>query len=339
MRKPSKLSEVAKLAGVAPITASRAIRGEGYVSEDARARILEAAAQLNYTPDMVARRMRGEKSRLIGVFVNNFGSLVLHETTKAISNEARARGYDIVLFNAERFDVADRAGTRDMLAQLCAGLILPMPNGEDRYLAELEKQHLPCVFVNFVARAVNVPVVAMENQQGARAVMTHLLSLGHRRIAFIAGSPYTGQSAEREAAYVDALREAGIPHDPALVVPGAFIQTGGYAATERLLALPSPPTAIFAANDEMAFGAIDAIHSRGMRVPEHISVAGFDDIPTSSYVHPPLTTVRQPLEAICARAVHELLELIEGREVEPRRISFPLELVVRQSTGPVASGA
>lgn len=338
MRKPSKLSEVAKLAGVAPITASRAIRGEGYVSEDARARILEAAAQLNYTPDMVARRMRGEKSRLIGVFVNNFGSLVLHETTKAISNEARARGYDIVLFNAERFDVADRAGTRDMLARLCAGLILPMPNGEDRYLAELEKGHLPCVFVNFVARAVNLPVVAMENQQGARAVMTHLLSLGHRRIAFIAGSQYTGQSAEREAAYVEALREAGIAHDPALVVPGSFIQTGGYAATERLLALPSPPTAIFAANDEMAFGAIDAIHSRGMRVPEHISVAGFDDIPTSSYVHPPLTTVRQPLEAICARAVHELLELIEGREVEPRRISFPLELVVRQSTGPVASG-
>ena len=117
MRKPSKLSEVAKLAGVAPITASRAIRGEGYVSEEARARILDAAAKLNYTPDMVARRMRGEKSRLIGVFVNNFGSLVLHETTKAISNEARARGYDIVLFNADRFDVADRAGTRDMLAR------------------------------------------------------------------------------------------------------------------------------------------------------------------------------------------------------------------------------
>jgi len=339
MRKPSKLSEVAKLAGVAPITASRAIRGEGYVSEDARARILEAAAQLNYTPDMVARRMRGEKSRLIGVFVNNFGSLVLHETTKAISNEARARGYDIVLFNAERFDVADRAGTRDMLARLCAGLILPMPNGEDRYLAELEKGHLPCVFVNFVARAVNLPVVAMENQQGARAVMTHLLSLGHRRIAFIAGSPYTGQSAEREAAYTEALREAGIAHDPALVVPGLFIQTGGYAATERLLDLPQPPTAIFAANDEMAFGAIDAIHSRGMRVPEHISVVGFDDIPTASYIHPPLTTVRQPLEAICARAVHELLELIEGREVEPRKIAFPLELVVRQSTGPVAPGA
>lgn len=339
MRKPSKLSEVAKLAGVAPITASRAIRGEGYVSEEARARILEAAAQLNYTPDMVARRMRGEKSRLIGVFVNNFGSLVLHETTKAISDEARARGYDIVLFNAERFDVADRAGTRDMLARLCAGLILPMPNGEDRYLAELEKQHLPCVFVNFVARAVNLPVVAIENREGARAVMNHLLSLGHRRIAFISGSNYTGQSAEREAGYADALRDAGIALDPALVISGAFVQTGGYDAAERLLDLPSPPTAIFAANDEMAFGAIDAIHSRGLRVPEHVSVAGFDDIPTSSYVHPPLTTVKQPLQAVCARAVHELLELIAGRDVPAGRISYPLELIVRQSTGPVAPRA
>lgn len=231
MPKPSKLSEVAKLAGVAPITASRAIRGEGYVSKEARARILDAAAKLNYTPDMVARRMRGGKSRLIGIFVSNFGSLVLHEMTKAISDEARSRGYDIVLFNAEHFDVPDRAGTRDMLARLCAGLILPMPNVEDRYLAELERQHLPCVLVNFVARPVNLPVVALENHRGVRTAMAHLLSLGHRRIAFIAGSRYTGQSAERESAYVEALRDAGIPHDPALVVPGFFNQTGGFAVT------------------------------------------------------------------------------------------------------------
>ena len=336
MRKPSRLSEVAKLAGVAPITASRAIRGEGYVSEEARARIMEAAAKLNYAPDMVARRMRGEKSKLIGIFVNNFGSLVLHEITREISTAARARGYDILLFNAERFDGPDRASTRDMLANLCAGLILPMPNVEDGYLAELEKRQLPCVFVNFDARAMGLPIVVVENRKGARLAVEHLLSLGHRRIAFIAGSHHTGQSAERQAAYVEALNQAGIPADPALIVPGRFVQTGGYAATQQLLALPEPPTAIFAANDEMAFGAIDAIHSKGLRVPDDISVVGFDDIATSSHIHPPLTTIRQPLDELSACTVNELVALIEGRGVEAKRIPIALELVVRKSTGPVA---
>lgn len=336
MRKPSKLSEVAAMAGVAPITASRAIRGEGYVSEEARARIMDAAAKLNYAPDMVARRMRGEKSRLIGIFVNNFGSLVLHEITREISHAARARGYDILLFNAERFDLPDRAGTRDMLANLCAGLILPMPNVEDGYLAVLEKRQLPCVFVNFDARDMALPVVGIRNRDGARLAVEHLLSLGHRRIAFIAGSHQTGQSAERQAAYVQALEDAGIEVDPALIVSGLFRQTGGFAATEALLALPQPPTAIFAANDEMAFGAIDAIHSKGLRVPEDISVVGFDDIGTSSHIHPPLTTMRQPLAELSASAVGELMALIEGHGVEARKLTLPLQLIVRQSTGPVA---
>jgi LacI family transcriptional regulator len=335
MRKPSRLSEVAKLAGVAPITASRAIRGEGYVSEDARARIMEAAAKLNYSPDMVARRMRGEKSKLIGIFVNNFGSLMVHEFTKAINDAARARGYDILLFNAERFDGAERAGTRDMLANLCAGLILPMPNAEDAYLGELEKRQLPCVLVNFEARAVSLPAVVAENRKGGRAAVEHLLSLGHRRIAFIAGSHYTGQSAQRQAGYVEALTDAGIAIDADLIGAGHFVQSGGYTAAEQLLALPQRPTAIFAANDEMAFGAIDAIHSRGLRVPEDISVVGFDDIATASYIHPPLTSLRQPLAELSACAVDELLAVIAGQAVQARKITFPLQLIVRKSTGPV----
>ncbi len=335
MRKASKLSEVAKIAGVSPITASRAIRGVGYVSEAARERILAAAAQLDYTPDMLARRMRGEKSRLIGVFVNNYGSQVLHEITKAISAEARARGYDILLFNAERFDRPGRQETSDMLGKLCDGLLLLMPNAADNYLNVVERQRMPCVFVSFDARAMQLPVVALENRAGARAAVEHLLALGHRRIAFIAGTGATGQSAERQKGYIDSLEAAGLAVDPALMEEGAFAQTGGHAATGRLLALPDPPTAIFAANDEMAFGAIDAIHSRGLKVPGDISVIGFDDIPIASHIFPPLTTMRQPLDAMAAAAVAEVVDLIEGGDIGPRRIAFPLELVVRKSTGPV----
>ena len=261
MRKVSKLSEVARLAGVAPITASRAIRGTGYVSAEARERIMAAAAQLQYTPDPLARRMRGDRSRLLGVFVNNYGPVVLHEIIRALSTHARAKGYDLLLFNAERFDSPDRMATCDLLGKLCDGLLLVMPSADDGFLDAIERQQLASVVICFDARPVAVPVVAAENRVGARAAVEHLLALGHRRIAYIAGNPGTGQSAERERGYVDALLAAGIAPDPALVVNGAFVQPGGYAATEQLLGASVPPTAIFAANDEMAFGAIDAINS------------------------------------------------------------------------------
>ena len=334
MRKASKLSEVAELAGVSPITASRAIRGVGYVSEAARARIMDAAAQLNYTPDLLARRMRGDKSNLIGVFVNNYGSLVLHEIIKAISHEARQRGYDLIVFNAERFDRPGRMETSDMLSKLCDGLLLLLPNGSDGYLDVIEKQRFPCVLVNFDARAMGLPIVVAENRLGAVAAVEHLLALGHRRIAFVAGTAGTGQSAEREQGYKDALRAAGLPVDPALMREGAFMQSGGYAATEVLLALPHAPTAIFCANDEMAFGAIDAVSSRGMRVPDDVSVIGFDDIPTASSVFPKLTTMRQPFVDMAARAVSEVVGIIQGAEIGAARIAFPTEIIVRNSTGP-----
>jgi LacI family transcriptional regulator len=334
MRKGSKLSEVARIAGVSPITASRAIRGTGYVSEAARARIMEAAAQLNYTPDMLARRMRGDKSNLIGVFVNNYGPVVLHEIIRHIGDEARSRGYDLLLFNAERFDRPGRSGTCDMLSKLCDGILLVMPRTDDAYLEVIEQQKLACVLVGFDARQLAMPIVVPENRLGARMAVEHLLGLGHRRIAFIGGNRGTGQSDEREKGYHDALQAAGVTPDPALRVNGAFVQAGGFSATEQLLALPQPPTAVFAANDEMAFGAIDAVNSRGLKVPGDISVIGFDDIPTSGYVFPKLTTIRQPFGAIAARAVAELVDLIQGREPAAARIAFPTELVIRSSTGP-----
>jgi LacI family transcriptional regulator len=336
MRKPSKLSEVAKLAGVSPITASRAIRGVGYVSQAARARILEAAASLNYTPDMLARRMRGDKSNLIGVFVNNYGSVVLHEIIRTISNHARPRGYDLIIFNAERFDGPGRAATSEMLSKLCDGMLLVLPTGGDAFLDVVNERRFPCVVMNFEAQEMAVPVITVENRVGAQVAVEHLLALGHRRIGFIAGTAGTGQSAERFKGYSDALAGAGIAVDPSLCVEGAFNQTNGYAATEKLMALATPPTAIFAANDEMAIGAMEAIKSVGLAVPDDVSVMGFDDIPTSNYVFPKLTTMRPPYDAMAERAVSEVLALIQGSEITPAKIRYPMELVARNSTAPLA---
>jgi LacI family transcriptional regulator len=332
MAKASKLSEVARLAGVSPITASRAIRGTGYVSDAARTRILDAARELNYTPDMLARRMRGEKSKLIGVFLNNYGPVVLHELVRAIGEQARKRDYDLLLFNADRFDSPERAVTCATLGKLCDGLLLVMPTADDGFLDVIERQQLSCALVCFDARQLDMPAIVLENRAGARSAVEHLLGLGHRRIAFIAGTKRTGQSEQRQRGYADALAAAGIAVDPALVVDGAFNQPGGFAAAERLLSLPEPPTAIFAANDEMAFGAIDAAASRGLKVPDDVSIVGFDDIPTSSHVFPRLTTIRQPYEALAECAVREVVAMIEGRAPAAARIAFATELVVRDST-------
>jgi LacI family transcriptional regulator len=339
MRKASKLSEVARLAGVSPITASRAIRGTGYVSTDARERIMAAAAQLNYTPDMLARRMRGDKSKLIGVFLNNYGPVVLHELVRHIGEQARKLDYDLLLFNADRFDSPERMITCGTLAKLCDGLLLVMPTAGDGFLELAERQQLSCALVCFDAEQLALPTLVLENRAGARAAVEHLLGLGHRRIGFIAGSSRTGQSLEREHGYADALAAAGIAVDPALVLEGGFNQPGGFAAAGRLLDLAQPPSAIFAANDEMAFGAIDAIASRRLQVPGDVSVVGFDDIPTASYVFPRLTSMRPPYEALAARAVREVVDMIEGRPPAAMRIPFSTELVVRDSTGPVSGSA
>lgn len=333
------LAEVAKTAGVSMITASRAIRGIGYVSDATRQRVLQAAQQLNYQPDMLAKRMRGDSGNLIGVFINNFGSVVMHELISAISQEARRLGYDLVVFHAQSFNEPGRAATSDMLRKLCEGLLLVLPNTFDQYLDRLQQDRFPCVLVNFAARKMDLPVVVCQNRQGAREAVAHLLALGHRRIGFIAGTPFTGQSAERQRGYVDALCAAGVEIDPALIVEGDFTQVSGFPAAERLLSLAAPPTAIFAANDEMALGALDAIRTRGLSVPDDLSLIGFDDIPAARYAYPALTTLSQPFAEMGVRAVRELVELLQGKEVAAHRVEFPTPMVVRGSTGPLRAAA
>jgi len=334
MGKTSTLTEVAQAAGVSLITASRALRGVGRVAKDTRERVLAAAAQLDYTPDMIAQKMRGGNSSLIGVFVNGFRSLVMHELLSAINDEARRLGFDLIVFNADHFDDARRAGTAEMLRKLCDGLMLLLPDANDGLLAKLERAHAPCVLVGFAGRQVDLPVVLGSNRLAARAAVDHLLGLGHRRIAFIAGTSYTGQSEERQRGYEDALRAAGIAPESSYQRQGDFNDASGFAETRALLALPDPPTAIFAANDAMAFGALDAVAAAGLKVPDDVSVVGFDDVIRAAVVHPKLTTVRQPLPEIAVRAVAELVAAIRGGRAEGLRIELPARLVVRESTGP-----
>ena len=176
-------------------------------------------------------------------------------------------------------------------------------------------------------------IVRGDNHDCSKAAVDHLVALGHRRIAFIAGTGHTGQSPERQRCYRESLRCAGIDVDPSLIVHGGFVQALAFERTQQLLALADPPTAIFAASDEMAFGAMDAARDRGLRVPDDLSIVGFDDIPSAAYTQPGLTTVRQPTTDVAEAAVKLLLRQIDSGETSPAPIEFPSKLVIRGSTG------
>lgn len=332
------ITEVALAAGVSVITASRAMRGVGYVADGTRKKVLAAAKALDYEPDIMAQRMRGGSSRLIGVFVNHFGSSVVHELITSVNREARALGYDLLIFNAENFDAPGRISTSKMMGKLCDGVLLILPNVHDSYIDKLERDNAKCVLINFCARPINLPVVVGANRVGARQAVEHLISLGHQRIAFIAGSSNTGQSLERQRGYEEALAHAQIPLRPEYIQQGNFTHPTGVHAAKQLFALAERPTAIFAANDDMAFGVLDAAKEQGIQVPEQLSVIGYDDVTAANYVFPKLTTIRQPLASIASRAVKELVNIINGETMVGGRLELPTLFVERDSTGPAPKG-
>ena len=332
MGKSATLTEVAGRAGVSVITASRALRGEANVAAATRKKVLVAARELDYTPDVLAQTMRGGSSKLMGVFLIGFRSHVHHELLVGIDREANQRGYDLMVFNAANYDTGRTTGVDTML-KLCDGVMWLLPNASHKLMGKLERSTLPCVLVNY-ARPADMPVVIGANHSGARSMVNHLIELGHRKIAFVAGTPYSGQSMERQRGYEEALREAGIAARTDYIGNGDFIYEGGIAAAKSLLALPDPPSAIFCANDSMAMGALHAAVELGFKVPADVSIGGFDDVPSAATMTPSLTTVRQPLDDIGVRAVDELISLIGGRPRVASRTELPARLVIRNSTGP-----
>lgn len=340
MKKAVTLVQVAKKAGVALMTASRALSGEGYISEETKAKVLAAAAELGYATNMLARVMKGGRTNVIGVVVNDLASVVITAYIAELSAEVRRYQMDLFIYNAVD-DLTPANGSRldQLLNGLWDGLIYVMPRMSDEYLAMLEQSERPIVLMNYCKHSTTLPVVNGDNFNGARDATRHLIDLGHQRIAFIRGSAYTGQSDERERGYRAALDDAGIAFDAMLVQQGDFSERSGTDATERLLALPKRPTAIFSANDEMGFGCMVALQGAGLSVPQDISLIGFDDVVVSSIVQPRMTTLRHPTAAMAKAAVQELLRRIQDQPGRRQRVEFPSEFVVRESSGPAPVSA
>jgi LacI family transcriptional regulator len=332
--------EVAREAGVSTATVSRVINDRRHVRETTRLKVEVAMDRLGYVANRQARGLAGGRSKVIGLLVYELGSSYFTQLIKGIDAAVTSIGYDLMLYTTHARREREARHAAELARGPVDGLIIVLAVDIRSYVDRLHDQHVPFVLLDHDSDVPGTTFITAANRRGAHDAVDHLTRLGHRRIGLITGTPGTSSARERLAGYRDALQDAGIEHDPALVVTGDFLEDRGFAATKELLQLPVPPTAIFTSADTAGFGALRALREAGLRVPQDISIVGFDDIPESSLVTPPLTTVRQPLKEMGATAVRLLRNLMDDPAMTPRRTELATELIIRDSTAPLrVSGA
>ena len=327
----ANIRDVAKLAGVAVKTVSRVLNNHPYVSIATKEKVDAAMAELGFSPSIAARILAGTKSGQIALIYDNHSPYYMHQIMQGCWDRCHEEGMRLI---AQPVDVADPGigdQVRGMVRQTHVdGAILSSPVTDCApVLAALEAMNIPFVRISPGTNHALTSSVFMDDSQAADDMTTHLINIGHRRIAFIMGHPNHMASAERQAGYERALGRVGISVAPELIAQGEFDFESGVAATERFLSLKNPPTAVFASNDDMASGVLAVAHRRGLAVPEQLSVAGFDDTTLARVVWPPLTTIRQPVRDLASTAADLLFG--EGG-IEHRRL--PHDLVLRESTSP-----
>ena len=327
----AKIKDIAFAAGVSPATVSRALSDTGLVAEPTLSRIREAARRLDYRPNVSARNLRTQRSMAVLMVVRDVGNPFYLEVLKGVESAAREAGYSVLMGNTEN-NPEREVEYFDMLRDGHAdGMILM--TGKLPQDAVLAKRALgqPVVVALEEVIGSSFPHVMIDNERAAREAVEHLIGLGHRRIAHISGPVPEVMSIRRRDGYRGAMVAAGLD------VPNGYEQLGDYLLNtgERLcrdlFALPKPPTAIFVANDEMAFGVINELRRMGLDVPRDVSVVGFDDLFLSQAFHPPLTTVSQPRTEIGQKAMELLLDVLSGEARSAPRIEMATALQIRGS--------
>lgn len=326
------IDDVAKLAGVSIKTVSRVFNQEPHVRPATRDKVLTAAKQLDYQPNLSARQLASNSNYVIGMLYDNPNSAYITDVQRGSLDACHGNGYNLLIHpcesNSEKL-MKDVVG----LHRQVDGLILLQPVSDIQDLCELLASNgVACVRIS-QRPFEGMPWISVGDAEAADVMTEHLIELGHRRVGFIIGHPDHGSSHDRLSGYKSALSRHGIEYDPSLVKQGMFDYESGHACARELLALPSRPTAIFASNDPMAMGALSAAHEIGLRIPSELSVAGFDDSPMAGHAWPPLTTVRQPIVEVARLATEVLMNLLRGQtdSISDRRLQA--KLVCRASTG------
>ena len=329
-----RIEDVAAEAGVSMKTVSRVLNEEPNVSERTRERVREVVERLQYRPHPSARVLAGRKSYLVAMLYDNPSSNYLMEVEQGVLDACQAQHYNLMLaplvYDAK--DIVSKVESLVLQSRLDGVVLTPPITDDAALLARLDELDIPWSSVSPTECNRRIGVIVDEPSAVAEMI-GHLASLGHRRIAHIKGHPAHGASHWRLAGYREGMQRAGLELDEALIADGEFSYDSGFAATNGLLDLPDPPTAIFAANDDMAAGAIGAVCERGRAGPRDIPICGCDDTPSARHIYPSLTTVRQPTREMGRLAGVELLKAIRDRG-QGGMVVVPYTLQLRRSTGP-----
>jgi len=337
-KKRATIKDVAAQAGVSYQTVSRVINNQPGVTDETRLKVKQAIEALDYRPNFAARALPRRRSFIIGLIVPYEADYLFRDPhllaqISGIDAEANAQGYNLLLSTAGGSNSGIEAYERFIRNQVADGaLIIETSTLQDSHQL-LTQQNYPYVVLGYNL-SNQLYSVHVDDAAGACEATRHLLQKGHRRIGVIDGPP-TGAVVslqQRLAGYKQALEEADIEFDPELVVHGDYTRLSGQRATDKLMALPDPPTAVFSLNDRMAMGAVWSLNATGLQVPQDVSVVGFDDIPTAADFNPPLTTVKQPSQQTGQVATQLLFQLIAGEPIAQKEVVLPAELIVRQSS-------
>jgi LacI family transcriptional regulator len=338
------IQHVAQSAGVSVATASRVISGANYpVNEKTRQRVLDAVAELGYTPNSLARGLKTQRSYLIGALVGDNADPYFAEIMRGVEEVCSADGYLTIVCNTDRKPEREMRYLQTLRDYRADGILFAGGGlSEPGYPAQLEQmvqelRQVGAVTVTLAQHTLQAPSVQADNFGGARQMAARLIALGHRRIAFIAGPPNLVVANVRLQGYMAALAEAGLMIDPTLILPGDFSLAGGEQAVQSLALLPTAqrPTALFAANDETALGALAGLRRLGLHVPRDVSVCGFGDLPVAHVIAPALTTVRIPVRELGRAGAQKMLALLRAESVTPLDV-LPTMIIERESTARVA---
>lgn len=322
------IERVAEEAGVSPSTVSRILNGTAVVSAVKKAAVDEAVAKLGFVPNPMARGLAGGRTLSIGVVTQAIDSPFYGASLRGIEDALDPAGYS-PLFVSGHWDATTESRCIDiLLSRRVDGIIVLTGRLTDAALKSVAKR-VPVVVTGRTVKAAGLFSLNFDNTEGGRLATRHLIDFGHRKIAFISGDPRHPDASQRLSGYRMALEEAGIAFKPELVVQGEYNEASGVEAVSALMSARQKFTAIFAANDQMAIGAAHGLHRHDMRVPEDVSLVGFDDLPTSLYALPPLTTVHQPAYEMGLLAAQALLQLLDG--AKPQQSVPAPRLIVRES--------
>ncbi len=338
--------DIARIAGVAPMTVSRVINDSGYVSAKLREKVQRIVDKMEYHPNALARGLKSQRSRVVGILAPDIQNPFAAELSGSIQDALLEAGYAAFLCTTEQSSTRELAALKAFFDHRMAGIIVATVETEagNEALERFTRRGLPIVLVGRPSGPAGIARVTANHWKGAYDAVEHLIALGHRRIAYIGASPPAAGRLRRFAGYADALRAHGIAAVDELIAgpefetgPGFSKEADGYAAMERLLALDRPPTAVFARNDFTAMGAMSAARVHGVSIPGDIAIAGFDNVPQAAFTTPPLTTVAQFTAEQGRAAARMLLERIEGggkkealKDVE--ELCLECRLIIRGST-------